>query len=202
MTERIEAKISVEDEKASIDSESEIIESSKNDELMKEGTQSIPQIDYSDFREESQLLSVKGLIDRELSEPYSIYTYRYFIYTWPHLCFFARHGDKYVGVIVCKLEPHGGLKRGYIAMLAVDGAYRRLKIGTTLTEKAIDTMVLGEADEIVLETELTNRPALRLYDSLGFIREKRLKRYYLNGADALRLKLFLKEPIYEEEDVD
>ncbi|EJW82615.1 N-acetyltransferase 12, partial [Wuchereria bancrofti] len=44
---------------------------------------------------------------------------------------------------------------------------------------------------VVLETEVTNSDALRLYSNLGFIREKRLFRYYLNGVDAYRLKLFL-----------
>lgn len=37
---------------------------------------------------------------------------------------------------------------------------------------------------------MTNSDALRLYSNLGFIREKRLFRYYLNGVDAYRLKLF------------
>jgi len=44
-------------------------------------------------------------------------------------------------------------------------------------------------DEIVLETEYDNRAALSLYESLGFIREKRLHRFYLNGKDAFRLVL-------------
>lgn len=45
--------------------------------------------------------------------------------------------------------------------------------------------------QVVLETEITNKPALRLYENLGFVRDKRLFRYYLNGVDALRLKLWL-----------
>jgi len=44
-------------------------------------------------------------------------------------------------------------------------------------------------DEIVLETEYDNCAALSLYESLGFIREKRLYRFYLNGKDAFRLVL-------------
>lgn len=47
------------------------------------------------------------------------------------------------------------------------------------------------ADEIVLETEITNTAALRLYESFGFVRDKRLLTYYLNGNDAYKLKLFV-----------
>ncbi|PRD28819.1 UNVERIFIED_CONTAM: N-alpha-acetyltransferase 30 [Trichonephila clavipes] len=46
--------------------------------------------------------------------------------------------------------------------------------------------------QVVLETEITNKPALKLYENLGFVRDKRLFRYYLNGVDALRLKLWLR----------
>ena len=46
--------------------------------------------------------------------------------------------------------------------------------------------------QVVLETEITNKPALRLYENLGFVRDKRLFRYYLNGVDALRLKLWFR----------
>ncbi|KAL7732763.1 hypothetical protein ACLKA6_005906 [Drosophila palustris] len=164
---------------------------SESKEIEQDFKQLPPEISYTIFSKESELKDIQGLIDKELSEPYSIYTYRYFVYNWPQLCIFARHRDRYVGVIVCKMESLGCILQGYIAMLAVDPAYRLLKIGTTLVEKAIDVMILDNADEIVLETELTNKAALRLYDSLGFIREKRLVRYYMNGVDALRLKLLL-----------
>ena len=43
--------------------------------------------------------------------------------------------------------------------------------------------------QVVLETEYDNAAALSLYESLGFIREKRLFRFYLNGKDAFRLVL-------------
>lgn len=43
--------------------------------------------------------------------------------------------------------------------------------------------------QVVLETEFDNFAALSLYESLGFIREKRLYRFYLNGKDAFRLVL-------------
>ena len=39
---------------------------------------------------------------------------------------------------------------------------------------------------------MTNQSAIRLYEKLGFARDKMLFRYYLNGVDAVRLKLWLK----------
>lgn len=105
----------------------------------------------------------------------------------------AMHDNKCVGAIVCKLDLHRKIiKRGYIAMLAVDFNYRKLGIGSNLVRRAITAMIDDDADEVVLETEITNRPALTLYENLGFVRDKRLFRYYLNGVDALRLKLWLR----------
>ena len=48
--------------------------------------------------------------------------------------------------------------------------------------------------QIVLETEYDNFAALSLYESLGFMREKRLHRFYLNGKDAFRLVLVVPQP--------
>lgn len=150
-------------------------------------------IEYKEYESELQMQDIMRLIQAELSEPYSIYTYRYFIYNWPKLCFLAAHGNEYVGAIVCKLDMHMHVvKRGYIAMLAVKKEYRKLKIGTNLVQKAIEAMLADDADEVVLETEMKNLPALRLYENLGFVRDKRLFRYYLNGVDALRLKLWFR----------
>jgi len=151
-------------------------------------------IRYIGYESELQMGDIMKLIQKDLSEPYSIYTYRYFIHNWPKLCFLAVDGDnQMVGAIVCKLDVHKQVnKRGYIAMLAVDERYRRKKIGSNLVLKSIQAMAAEDADEIVLETEITNKSALRLYENLGFVRDKRLFRYYLNGVDALRLKLWLK----------
>lgn len=99
-----------------------------------------------------------------------------------------------IGVIISKLEPHrSGTFRGYIAMLAVQEAYRGQGIASKLVSMAIDAMAARDADEIVLETEITNTASLKLYERLGFLRSKKLHRYYLNGNAAYRLILYLKE---------
>ncbi|XP_059620728.1 uncharacterized protein LOC132264506 [Phlebotomus argentipes] len=153
----------------------------------------LPTIEYEEYKSELQMPDIMRLIQKDLSEPYSIYTYRYFIHNWPKLCFLAMHGDRCVGAIVCKLGLHRQtIKRGYIAMLAVDKDYRKMKIGSRLVQKAIMAMLNDKADEVVLETEITNTPALRLYENLGFVRDKRLFHYYLSGVDALRLKLWFR----------
>lgn len=151
------------------------------------------QLEYRVYECELQMADIMKLITRDLSEPYSIYTYRYFIHNWPKLCFLCMDSRKCVGAIVCKLDIHKRvIRRGYIAMLAVDAEYRRRKIGSNLVLKAIRAMLTDGCDEVVLETEITNKAALKLYENLGFVRDKRLFRYYLNGVDALRLKLWLR----------
>lgn len=85
--------------------------------------------------------------------------------------------------------------RGYIAMLATQQEYRGQGIASKLVRMSIDAMITKEADEIALETEVDNIPSLRIYEKLGFIRTKRLHRYYLNGNTAFRLILYLKPGI-------
>jgi peptide alpha-N-acetyltransferase len=77
-------------------------------------------------------------------------------------------------------------------MLAVDKDYRKKGLGSMLVQKAIEAMKEDGCDEAVLETEVINGGALKLYENLGFIREKRLHMYYLNQGSAYRLKLYLK----------
>lgn len=44
-------------------------------------------IRYVRYESELQMPWIMRLITKDLSEPYSIYTYRYFIHNWPQLCF-------------------------------------------------------------------------------------------------------------------
>lgn len=95
------------------------------------------------YESELQMPEIMRLIQKDLSEPYSIYTYRYFIHNWPKLCFLAIHEGTCIGAIVCKLDMHRNVvKRGYIAMLAVDEKYRKKKIGSRLVRKAIQVLFI------------------------------------------------------------
>ncbi|KAJ7543468.1 hypothetical protein O6H91_09G039400 [Diphasiastrum complanatum] len=137
-------------------------------------------IRYESYHGEEQLPLIMSLIDQELSEPYSIFTYRYFITLWPNLCFL--------------MGQHRSTFRGYIAMLVVIKPFRGKGIATELVTRCIQVMRDSGCDEVTLEAEVTNKGALALYGNLGFIRAKRLHKYYLNGVDAFRLKLLFPRP--------
>ena len=47
-------------------------------------------IEFVDYGGEKDLSDVIGLIEKDLSEPYSIFTYRYFINNWSRLCINVR----------------------------------------------------------------------------------------------------------------
>ncbi|CAG8566847.1 37205_t:CDS:2 [Gigaspora margarita] len=146
-------------------------------------------IKYVPYTSELQLPGIMSLIENDLSEPYSIYTYRYFINNWPNLCFMTMVEDQCIGVIICKLDKHRDALRGYIAMLAVKKEYRKRKIGL----EYFTVFIIINNDKVKsYHHQYTNLGALSLYHNLGFIRDKRLYRYYLNGVDAFRLKLFCK----------
>lgn len=44
-------------------------------------------IQYDHSLEAQYLPAIRALISKDLSEPYSIYVYRYFLYQWGHLCY-------------------------------------------------------------------------------------------------------------------
>ncbi|KAJ2892074.1 N-alpha-acetyltransferase 30, partial [Coemansia aciculifera] len=142
---------------------------------------------YTTYKTEDDLVPAIALIECDLSEPYSIYTYRYFVHQWPDLCILAHtNGGECAGVVICKLEPHRrrnldtyfpddkqSLLRGYIGMVAVGKSFRKQGIGSTLVLKALEVMREKGADEVILETETENAGALALYEALGFVRDKR-----------------------------
>ena len=148
-----------------------------------------PPITITSYRDETQLSDIMALIAQDLSEPYSIVTFRRVVHGWPHFTLLAHAGPRLVGVVICKseLRPRTQRVRGYVAMLAVEKDCRRGGLGRLLAVEVLHRMA-ESCDELCLETEATNAPALRLYESLGFVRDKRLVRYYMNGNDAFRLK--------------
>lgn len=122
--------------------------------IMSQDSSALRYVRYDSARENEYVAAMRQLISKDLSEPYSIYVYRYFLYQWGDLCFLAMdEKDEMVGVVVSKLEPHrGGALRGYIAMLAVREEYRGQGIATKLVRMAIDAMTERDADEVCLHT--------------------------------------------------
>lgn len=58
-------------------------------------------IQYVSYTSELQMPDIMKLIQKDLSEPYSIYTYRYFIHNWPKLCFLVRALQKTFSLRYC-----------------------------------------------------------------------------------------------------
>lgn len=148
---------------------------------------------FSTYESESSLLPIMQLVQKDLSEPYSVFTYRYFVNRWPQLCEMVHNSDnELVGVVVCKIDEHrSGRTRGYIGMLAVDKRYRKRGLALKLVSTVLERMAkMGTVDECVLEAEVSNQGALSLYRRLGFLRTKLLHNYYLSGSDAFRLKRY------------
>lgn len=169
------------------------------DHLLKE----IDGIAYKTYPGEHIIDNIIDLMKKELSEPYPIFTYRYFLNDYPDCCIMAydtANNNKFVGCIIGKCDKTKKKKmKGYIAMIAVDKNYRGKKIGKFLGELFISqNKDVYQAHEVYLETEVTNLPALGLYEGLGFVRTKKLYNYYLNGNSAFRLKLWLNEFNKEE----
>lgn len=130
-------------------------------------------ISYGTEKESPYLPKIRQLISKDLSEPYSIYVYRYFLYQWPDLSFLAvDENDEVIGVIVCKLEPHrGGPMRGYIAMLATREEYRGKGIASKLVRMAVEKMIEKDADEVRCHL-LKNLEVLILMSSRSHSKQK------------------------------
>jgi N-alpha-acetyltransferase 30 len=131
---------------------------------MEENKIKLEDLTWRTFESEADLSMIMKMMTRDLSEPYPIYTYRFFVQQWPELTLLAYHKDKCLGCIVSKLDVHkknkigetSMRKRGYIAMLSVEPEFRKIGLGRLLVKKSIDLMVEQGADEILIETEVTN----------------------------------------------
>ena len=65
-----------------------------------------PEIIFVDYEDESRLGDVDRLVSCDLSEPYSIFTYRYFLNRFPDLCILAVSGasGEVCGCVVGKID--------------------------------------------------------------------------------------------------
>lgn len=82
---------------------------------------------------------------------------------------------------------HQGDRLGEIFSLAVDPARQGQGIGRTLLDQACTEMEDGGVININLEVRTNNESAIHLYETSGFVKAGTIKKYYADGADALRM---------------
>ncbi len=73
---------------------------------------------------------------------------------------------------------------GHLMNLAVDPAFRRLGIGSTLLQRGLEYLQSLGAKTCELEVRVNNQEAIALYEKFGFVIKDRIKSYYRNGDDA------------------
>jgi ribosomal protein S18 acetylase RimI-like enzyme len=84
--------------------------------------------------------------------------------------------------------------QGYVGMLSVSPSHQGLSVASTALRLALRSLRRDYGcRSAVLEVEAVNGAAVRVYEREGFVREGRLRRYYLNGSDAFRLRLVFDE---------
>lgn len=85
---------------------------------------------YVDYADESMLGNIQLLVAKDLSEPYSVFTYRYFLHNWPSLCVcvYSKNGEErgeMIATVICKADYEREVMTGYMAMLTVNESYRK-----------------------------------------------------------------------------
>ena len=161
---------------------------------------------YPGYKQRQRIID---LMTKYLSEPYPIYTYMYFLDLFPDctiLCYDKNKKDEnneyfVVGAVVGNINRKPNKIQGYIAMLAVEEEYRKKGLGRKMVELLMDNFRKNyRVTEMSIETEVDNYAALGLYESLGFVRTKMYINYYFNANNAYKLKLFVDNNDYNEEE--
>ncbi|KAL0215506.1 hypothetical protein P9112_007690 [Eukaryota sp. TZLM1-RC] len=147
-----------------------------------------------EYQDEDDLTDIMLFLDNLLSEPYSRWTYRYFVSEYPQYCFIIRNSQSLlIGCIIGRIDHtlHGE-PTGYIGMVATHPDHRGKGYGKQLVEVLLQRFIDDGLCQVCLETEVSNTASIRLYKNLGFVKDMFLPKYYMNGNDAYKMRLVLK----------
>ena len=127
-----------------------------------------------------------------LPENYSSYFYNDLYQRFPKTFLVAVEDGGVHGYIMCRIErgfskihSFRPTRLCHIVSIAVREPYRRRGIASELIREAMrNGKDEYNASECFLEVRVSNKPAVNLYDKLGFANVKRNPRYYIDGEDA------------------
>lgn len=141
--------------------------------------------------EEKDLTSVININMNTLPEHYSDYFFESILRELPEAFIVAEVNDNIVGYVMCKIEfgfsnfrKLGFVKKGHVVSVAVLDHHRSNGVGKALMLEGVNGVVSRKSDEIYLEVRISNEPAIKMYEKLGFQIKSRLRTYYRDGEDA------------------
>jgi ribosomal-protein-alanine N-acetyltransferase len=131
-----------------------------------------------------------------LPEHYSDYFFESILRELPEAFVVAEVNDNIIGYIMCKIEfgfsnfrKLGFVKKGHVVSVAVLDQHRGKGVGRALMLEGVNGVVSRKSDEIYLEVRISNEPAIKMYEKLGFQIKSRLRTYYRDGEDAYLMAL-------------
>lgn len=146
--------------------------------------------------EEKDLTSVISINMNTLPEHYSDYFFESILRELPEAFVVAEVNDNIIGYIMCKIEfgfsnfrKLGFVKKGHVVSVAVLDQHRGKGVGMALMLEGVNGVVSRKSDEIYLEVRISNEPAIKMYEKLGFQIKSRLRTYYRDGEDAYLMAL-------------
>ncbi|MCD6278541.1 MAG: ribosomal protein S18-alanine N-acetyltransferase [Desulfurococcales archaeon] len=126
-----------------------------------------------------------------LKEHYPVQFWRDHLQLWGKIFLVAEVDSRIVGYVMTRIERGFSFLRrflrklGHVVSIAVHPNYRRRGIGSALMVEVLRRMKdLYNVDEAYLEVRVSNIPAIKLYEKLGFKIVKVIKHYYADGEDA------------------
>ena len=131
-----------------------------------------------------------------LPEHYSDYFFESILRELPEAFVVAEVNDNIIGYIMCKIEfgfsnfrKLGFVKKGHVVSVAVLDQHRGKGVGMALMLEGVNGVVSRKSDENYLEVRISNEPAIKMYEKLGFQIKSRLRTYYRDGEDAYLMAL-------------
>lgn len=134
------------------------------------------------------LSQVYDLACGALSENYSLSIFEEIYPYWPEAFIVLEDGERIIGFIFGIMMSRSEAR---VLMLAISPEYRMRGLGTLLYRAFEKEASNKGIHQIVLEVRITNLPAIRFYQKLGFQVTGRIDHYYTNGEDAYRMTAFL-----------
>ncbi len=135
-----------------------------------------------------QVISIN---EATLPEHYPRWFWEEHVLKWGDAFYVAEISGKIVGYVMCRVEWGFGIllpgihRRGHVISIAVLPEYRRRGIATSLMNHALTALRdIYKCREVYLEVRVSNIPAIKLYEKLGFRKVKVIKAYYADGEDA------------------